>query len=142
MLLGQVEIHNISCKHKYYKELDRLCFLNKNLYNATLYAVRQHYFKTGEYLDYYQINKEFTQQNQPDYRALPAKVSKWVQKLEEQDFKSFFSLLKKKQQGKYEKPVRIPKYADKVKGRKKLHYEKGAISFVKKGYIKLSQTKI
>lgn len=119
-----------------------MCFLSKNLYNATLYAVRQHYFQTKEYLNYCQVNKEFTQQNQSDYRALPAKVSKWVQKLVEQDFHSFFSLLKKKQKGEYEKPVRIPKYADKVKGRKKLHYEKGAISFVKEGYVKLSQTGI
>ena len=107
-----------------------------------MYAVRQHYFKTKEYLNYGQVNKEFTHQNQPDYRALPAKVSKWVQKLVEQDFKSFFALLKKKQQGKYEKPVRITKYADKVKGRKKLHYEKGAVSFIKEGYVKLSQTEI
>lgn len=142
MIIEQVEVHNISCNHKYYKECDRLCFLSKNLYNATLYAVRQHYFKTKEYLNYNQVNKEFTHQNQADYRALPAKVSKWVQKLVEQDFKSFFALLKKKQQGKYENPVKIPKYADKVKGRKKLHYEKGAISFVKEGYVKLSQTEI
>lgn len=142
MRIEQVEIHHISYQHRYYKELDHLCFLSKNLYNATLYAVRQHYFKTKEYLRYCQVNKEFIHQNQPDYRALPAKVSKWVQKLVEQDFKSFFALLKKKQQGKYEKPVRIPKYADKVKGRKKLHYEKGALCFVKEGYVKLSQTGI
>ena len=142
MIIEQVEIHNISYRHKYYKELDRLCFLSKNLYNAILYAVRQHYFKTKKYLDYYQVNKEFTKQNQPDYRALPAKVSKWVQKLADQDFNSFFALLKKKKQGNYKKPVRLPKYADKVKGRKKLHYEKGAISFVKEGYVKLSQTEI
>ena len=96
MIIEQVEIHNISYRHKYYKELDRLCFLSKNLYNATLYAVRQHYFKTKKYLDYYQVNKEFTKQNQPDYRALPAKVSKWVQKLADQDFNSFFALLKRK----------------------------------------------
>lgn len=140
--IEQVEIQQVSYQHRYYKELDHLCFLGKNLYNATLYAVRQHYFKTGEYLSYYQVNKEFTHQDQPDYRALPAKVSKWVQKLVEQDFKSFFALLKKKQQGEYENAVRIPKYADKVKGRKKLHYEKGALSFVKEGYVKLSQTGI
>jgi len=60
----------------------------------------------------------------------------------EQDFKSFFVLLKKKQQEKYENSVKIPKYADKVKERKKLHYEKGAISFVKEGYVKLSQAEI
>jgi len=30
--------------------------------------------KTNEYLNYNQVNKEFTHQNQADYRALPAKV--------------------------------------------------------------------
>ena len=127
------EIHNISRQHKYYKELDHLCFLSKNLYNSTLYAVRQYYFSTGNYLSYNQVNKIFTEENQVDYRALPAKVAKGTQRLVEQDFKSFFALLKKVHNGSYTKKVNIPKYADKVKGRKKVHYEKGALSFKKKG---------
>lgn len=142
MIVELVEIHHISYKHHDYAELDRLCFLSKNLYNSTLYAVRQHYFKTKQYLNYNQVNLAFTHENQQDYRALPAKVAKWVQKLVEQDFHSFFALLKRKQNGRYENPVKPPKYADKIKGRKKLHYEKGAISFCKAGYLKLSQTNI
>jgi len=137
-----VEKHNIKKLDKDFKELDNLCFLSKNLYNATMYEVRQHYFKTKKYLSYNEVNKMFTEQNQSDYRALPAKVSKHTQRLVEQDFKSFFALLKKKKENKYDKPVRLPRYAHKTEGRKKVHYEKGALSFAKKGYIKLSKTNI
>ena len=137
-----VETHNISKNHRYYKDLDKLCLLSKNLYNSTLYYIRQHYFNTGEYINYYDVNRIFTHNNQVDYRALPAKVAKGTQRLVEQDFKSFFALLKKAKNGQYNKRVRIPKYADKVTGRKKLHYEKGALSFKKKGYINLSKTNI
>lgn len=41
------EKHIYKPTHKYYAELDNLCFLSKNLYNATLYGVRQYYFNTG-----------------------------------------------------------------------------------------------
>lgn len=140
--MNQVEIHNISKQHKDYKELDNLCFLSKNLYNSTLYAVRQYYFSTGEYLSYNQVNKIFTDENQADYRALPAKVAKGTQRLVEQDFKSFFALLRKVNNGTYNKKVHIPRYADKIHGRKKVHYEKGALSFKKKGYIHLSKTNV
>lgn len=35
--------------HKDYK----LCHASKNLYNATLYDLKQHYLKTGKYKTYY-----------------------------------------------------------------------------------------
>ena len=62
--------------------------------------------------------------------------------LSDQSFKSFFALLKLKQEGKYNKKVRLPKYLDKKKGRITAFYEKGAISLKKDGYVKLSQTGI
>jgi putative transposase len=39
-----VEKHEININHEYYKECDDLCFRSKNLYNATLYTIRQNYF--------------------------------------------------------------------------------------------------
>ena len=137
-----VEKHIINNGNRDYAELDNLCFLSKNLYNATLYAVRQHFFETGEHLNYNAVNKIFTQEQQIDYCALPRKVSKMVQQLVDQNFKSFFSLLKKKQNGTYDKPVRIPKYLHKQKGRQVVMYPEQALSFKKKGFVKLSQTNI
>lgn len=136
------QIHNIKKGNKNYAELDNLCFLSKNLYNSTLYTVRQYYFETGEYLNYNRVNKLFTDTNQVDYRALPAKVAQHTQRLVEQDFKSFFALLRKVKKGEYSNKVHIPRYADKLNGRKPVHYGKGALSFRKKGYIHLSKTNI
>ena len=65
-----IEIHQIKSSDKNYKELENLCFLSKNLYNATLYAIRQEYIKSKTYLDFYKVNKLFTENNQPDYTEL------------------------------------------------------------------------
>ena len=136
-----VEKHIIKPSHQYYDELDHLCFLSKNLYNATLYTVRQYYFTTKQFLNYQAVNKLFVSGNHPDYRALPTKVAKHTQMLVEQNFKSFFGLLKLKAQGKYNKPIKIPRYLKKT-GKQVVHYEKGAISFKKQGFIQLSKTNI
>lgn len=123
------EKHVISRNHKFYEECDHLAFLSKNLYNSTLYAVRQHYFENQKYLNYNAVNKIFTDQKQPDYIDLPRKVSKHTMMLADRSFKSFFSLLQKKNRGEYNKPIRPPRYQDKYKGRQLVHYEKGAVSF-------------
>ena len=131
----RVERHQIKSSDDRYPEARHLCGLSKNLYNATLYSVRQYYFEHKKYLNYNAVNKDFTHNNQPDYRALPSKVSKWTQKLVDQNFKGFFSAIKKKRK------ANIPRYLDK-KGLQIVHYEKGALSFVKQGFIKLSKTNI
>ena len=136
-----VEKHIIKPSYQYYDELDHLCWLSKNLYNATLYTVRQYYFANKQFLNYQAINKMYTGDNQPDYRALPAKVSKHTQMLVDRNFKSFFALLKLKEQEKYNKPIKIPSYLKKT-GRQVVHYEKGAISFKNQGFIQLSKTHI
>ena len=141
MEMTLVETHNIVKTHRYWYALDELCYLSKNLYNATMYRVRQYYIETGNYLNYYQVNKEFTDNKQDDYVALPAKVSKWTQRLVDHDFNTFFGSLRAKKQGKINKDIRLPRYAKKD-GRKEVFYEKGALSFKKKGYIKLSKTEI
>ena len=136
-----VEKHIIKPKHKYYDEIDHLCWLSKNLYNATLYHIRQYYFANKQFLNYQAVNKIFVDSNNPDYRALPAKVAKHTQMLVDRNFNSFFGLLKLKAQGKYNKPIKIPNYLKKT-GRQVVHYEKGAISFKAQGFIKLSKTNI
>ena len=81
------EKHIIKKGHMYYERCDELSFLAKNLYNATLYEQRQSFFQKA-FKNYYVVNKEFAKANQVDYRALPAKVSKDVQKLPDRAFKS------------------------------------------------------
>lgn len=139
MILAERHIYKPT--HKYYAELDKLCFLSKNLYNATLYDIRQHFFDTGEYKNYNKINKEFAHNNQIDYRMLPSKVSQQIQKLVDKNFKSFFALLRKKNQGNYSKRISIPKYLDKTKGKEIVPYTKQAISY-SNNVVTLSGTNI
>ena len=135
------ERHIIKRSHVHFQELDNVCFLSKNLYNASLYAVRQHFFTTKEYLSYVSNCKTFQDGNQPDYRALPTKVAQQTMKMVEQNFKSFFGLLSKKGKGDYGYKLKIPKYLDK-KGRYITTYTNQAISraWLRKGFINLSGT--
>jgi putative transposase len=135
-----VERHVIKSTHTDYAVLDNLCFLSKNLYNATLYYIRQHYFGSKNHVRYETVNRVFTHAKQPDYITLPAKVSKHTQKLVDSNYRSFFKL-KQSQTPEIRKQARIPKYLDKD-GRQVVHYEKGALSLVKSGFIKLSKTNI
>ena len=121
-----------------YQEIDNLCFKSKNLFNATLYDERQTYFNTGQFKFYNKINKEFVKNNQPDYRALPAKVSKMTQMRVDQAIKSFLALKKSSNTNAWH---HFPKYLKKD-GRFVVEYEKGALSFKKKGFVKLSKTNI
>ena len=135
------ERHIISSSHPYFSECDHLTFLGKNLYNATLFYQRASFFKK-EFQNYYAVNKVFTHENQIDYRALPAKVSKQVQMLVDKSFKSYFALVRKKVKGEYSSPVRIPRYLHKTKGRCTLPYPKDALSLKNEGVVALSKTGI
>ena len=125
------------------KELDMLCFNSKNLYNKALYLVRQHYFETKGYLNYYDVNRLMIDSKDVGYYSLPTKVSKQTLMLLDRNFKSFFALLKKKKKSEYDKPIRIPRYLDK-EGMYVTIFPKEAVSkvYLRKGLIKLSSLSI
>ena len=134
-----VEQHIIKKNDDRYKILDEVCFKSKNLYNAALYEIRQYFFNTKQFLNWFSIDKMFKEKKQDDYYSLPCKVSQQTLKLLNQNFKSFFSLLKKKN---YTKKKSIPKYLDKSKGRFVAVYTNQAISKKehRNGIIQLSGT--
>lgn len=135
------ERHIVKQTNPIFSECDNLSFLAKNLYNSTLYYQRRSLFKS-DFQNYYAVNREFTHTNQPDYRALPAKVSKQVQMLADKAFKSYFALVKKKNTENYFSKVKLPKYLAKVTGRCVVPYPKDALSLKVEGYVKLSKTSI
>ena len=108
-----VEQHIIKSNHKHYNDLKNLCRLSKNLYNTTLYAIRQYYFETNKYLSYANIDRIFKETNNTDYRSLPSHTSQQTMRAVDFNFRSFFKLLKMKQNGKYNKKVNITRYLDK-----------------------------
>ena len=125
------------------EELDILCFKSKNLYNKALYLVRQHYFETKNYLDWIKVYRLMVDSKDEDYYTLPTKVSNQTLMLLDRNFKSFFALIKKKKDNKYDKSVRIPKYLDK-QGRYVTTFPKQSVSkvYLRKGLIKLSSLDI
>ena len=135
------ERHLIKSTHPFYDECDKLTFLAKNLYNATLYYQRDSFFKK-DFKNYYDVNRVFTHSNQKDYRALPSKVSKQVQMLVDKSFKSYFALVRKKMNNDYSRSIRIPKYLGKTSGRCVVPYPKDALSLKNEGFVKFSKTDV
>ncbi len=136
----------IKKSHSYFKEIDNLCFLSKNLYNQALYKVKNEYENTGKYLNYYDLVKQLSIEKQIDYCALPAKVSQQTLMLLDRNFKSFFASLKdyKSNPSKYNGQPRIPKFLHKTKGRFILTYTEQAISkkALNNSILSLSKTNI
>ena len=135
--MKQVEIHQIKRGEQHFDEIDELCFKSKNLFNSALYAVRQHFFETGKYLNFYSVDKIFKETNQPDYRALPTQVSQQTLKGLDKAFASFFTLHKKFKEGKYPNKPNIPHYKDKIDGRYTVTYTNQCFSrpMLRKGII-------
>lgn len=134
------ETHIIRESNPLYGELDALCFASKNLYNTGLYHIRQHFFASGEYLNYNSLQKQLQDTNSRDYRGLPAKVAQQVLKTLDKNFASFFGLLKSPKVQK----ARIPKYKHKTEGRNFCVYTQQAVSKkqMQKGILNLSKTNI
>lgn len=97
---------------KQYQMLREMCHLSKNVYNESLYNIRQHYFSEGSYLRYeanYPLMK--TSEN---YKRLGANVAQQTMRNADYSFKSFFGLLKLAKSGKYESwRIRLPRYLPK-----------------------------
>lgn len=140
-----VEKHIIKKSHKYYKELDNLCFLSKNLYNVANYVVRQKFISTKKYINFSSLDKVLNCNNH-DYKQLPAKVSQQVLRLLDKNWVSFFAAIKgyTKNPSNYLGRPKLPKYKDKVKGRNIVVYTKQALSKkeLRKGIVKPSKTKV
>ena len=139
-----VSKHIIDRNHWLYKRLDNLCFLSKNLFNYANYLIRQKFIISGEYLDYYKIQKLC--QGKTDYLALPAKVSQQVLLRLHESWKSFFAATKEYNlhPDKFKARPKIPRYKHKILGKNVLTYTVQAISkeWLKKGIINFSKTQI
>ena len=86
--------------------IKELCHLSKNLYNASLYDVRQYYFETKSYRTWQSQRPIFTKNHNPDYYALQSHLAGEVLMQVGRQFISFYN-------NKSNKKKRIPKYKDK-----------------------------
>jgi IS605 OrfB family transposase len=144
--MNLVERHQIHKNHKHYNEIDKLAFLSKHLYNATLYMYRQEYIFEGTCSNYVETQKHFQNTNQKDYRALPAKVAQQTIMNVDHNMKSFIAALAAYDEdpSKFTSEPKLCKYKHKETGRAILIYTNQAISQkqLKLGTIALSGTNI
>ncbi|WP_293119559.1 transposase [Okeania sp. SIO1I7] len=139
-----VERHIIQKNHRFYDEIDRLCLLSKNLYNYSNYLVRQSFIFENNYRHYYYLQK--TLSTQPDYQAMPAKISQQILIILDRNWKSFLAANKvyKQNPSKFKARPRLPRYKNKITGINIVVYTKQAISKrqLKQGIINPSKTGI
>ena len=140
MIEQRTEKHKIKQGHPYYAMLDDLCFKSKNLYNHALYVVRNEFIKNGKWIRYNELDKILKSDTvYPDYKNMPtAQSAQQLLKVVDQNFKSFFELIKlyRKNKDTMKKP-NLPKYKKKS-GRYSLiltnqnaRYKNGVINFPK-----------
>lgn len=138
------ERHIIKKGHRFFNEIDALCFASKNLYNAANYLIRQSFIYGWGYLGYSQMAS--LMKGTEAYTALPAKVSQQVLMLLDKNWKSFFEATKEysRNPDKFLGRPNLPGYKDKKHGRNLLVYTVQAISkpTLKHGIVKLSGTAI
>ena len=140
------EQHIFTRGSKAFSEFERLCRNANNLFNATMYCVRQEFF-SGTILTYEAINKKFIQDKQPDYYNLPTKISQQIQRIVSASWKSYFAAIRdyKKNPSKYLGKPRIPTYREKG-GLYVVPFTRQSIVFntrnVSRGYLRLSGTSV
>ena len=103
-------------KIPYRDDLKDLFEVSKNLYNQSLWTIKQHFKKSGEYLNYETLDKIMKQttnlENEINYKLLPAQTSQQILKLLDKDYRSFFKSIKdyRKNPSKYLGKPKPPKY--------------------------------
>lgn len=114
-----VEQHIISVNDKRYKDLDRICFLSKNLYNAALYEIKQEFLRTGKWIRYTSLDRKLKDEDNFDYRAISAASSQQILMSLDKSLKSYFFAIKawKRDNKKFTGCPKFPKYKHKTKGR-------------------------
>ena len=143
-----VEQQVIKSNDKRFSTLMEMCHWSKDLYNAALYNIRQHYFESKndstikyKFLSYV---KNWRQLKDTDsFKKLQSHTSQEVLKQVDRDFKSFFALICKKNNGEYTNSCRIPKYKDKD-GFNVLIYEGSDLNKkqIEQGILKIPKSKI
>ena len=124
-----------SKKSDVYSDLDKLCFQSKNIFNSTLYAVKQAFINKEKIPSYNDLDRLWRNDNNIDYRSLPySQSSQQTIRCVYALLKSFFSQIKS---SKVKHKVKLPRYYDSVNGRYKCIYtsqcirRKGDYSIIK-----------
>ena len=142
--MNLTERHIINKAHSIYSECDLICLKSKNIYNQSLYKVRQGFFIN----DFDPLNRLFHYMKIEDcFKDLPMKVATATIIQTQKNFKAFFKSMKafSANPSKFLGKPKLPHYLDKENGRFITSYNYQAILsivFKKEHKIKLSGTNI
>ena len=133
------------------KELDKLAFLSKNLYNRANYLVRQMFIESAKQkeqglvdhatiLNFYTIDKQL--QGIEEFKSLPSQTKQSILRLLDKNWKGFIRSIKDymKNRNKYTGKPGLPKYLDK-QGRHILIYPSQNLN-IKEGKLRIPKTNI
>lgn len=82
-----------------FEELSKMTYSSRKLYNSALYLVNNHFKETEHYLGYNELYHQI--KTNEHYKVLNSKIAQQILRLVDKDFKSFFTLLQKKNRGDY-----------------------------------------
>ena len=90
-----------------------MCFKSKNLYNYANYIIRQEFITTGNYINYYEMNRNL--KTTIDYKNCMSQPANCTLRLLDKNWKSFFVAIKdwSKHKEKYLGKPKLPKYLKK-----------------------------
>lgn len=93
--------------------IDQQCFYSKNLYNEANYVIRQEFINNNNYINYYDMNKEF--KTHENYKLTFSQPANCTLRLLDKNWKSFFKAIKdwKLHPEKYLGMPKLPKYLKK-----------------------------
>ena len=99
--------------HPKFKIIDEMCFNSKNLYNEANYVIRQEFIENGNYISYYDMNKEF--KTHENYKLTFSQPANCTLRLLDKNWKSYFKAIKdwKEHPNKYLGMPKLPKYLPK-----------------------------
>lgn len=99
--------------HPKFKIIDQQCFHSKNLYNEANYVIRQEFINNGNYINYYDMNKEF--KTHENYKLTFSQPANCTLRTLDKNWKSYFKAIKdwKKNPSKYLGMPKLPKYLKK-----------------------------
>jgi len=132
------ERHIVNKNNPNWESIDKLCLLSKNLYNQSLFLIKQEYEKSGRFLRYNELEKISKNQIEKynDYYKLTASVSQQVLQVFDKNINCFLKLIKlwKKDKTKLNGCPQFPKYKDKTKGRNIVVFT-NQVARLKSGFI-------
>lgn len=113
MKVNRVESIVIKEGHPKFKIIDEQCFHSKNLYNEANYVIRQKFIESGEYINYYDMNKEF--KTHENYKLTFSQPANCTLRLLDKNWKSYFKAIKdwKEHPNKYLGMPKLPGYLPK-----------------------------